>query len=115
MPKKQQVMPIVKSSRSLPKGSGWTGADIERQVDEIFFADSVGEALQTARKERQLTGSQLGKRMGVGRSRVSQLESKDTEYALQTLHRMLDALGYDLVLKLVPREGGKVILVSSRS
>ncbi len=108
---KHKDIPIIKSKRRLPKGDGWTGQDISEAVKEMLVADAVGEALQTARKTRKLTGEELGKRLGVGRSRISQLESKKSEYDLSTLYRVVDALGYDLELNLVPRGKGKVIKV----
>ncbi len=110
--KKLTRIPIVKSSQELPKGSGWTAQDIKESIDEMLFAESVGDALQKARKTRNLTGQTLGKRVGVGRSRISQLEHKTHEYDLGTLYRVLDALDYDLTLTLVPRKGGKTIVVS---
>jgi ribosome-binding protein aMBF1 (putative translation factor) len=104
-------IPIVKSSRKPPKEDGWTAQDIREAVEEMHFAESVGEALQTARQTRQLTGASLGKRLGIGRSRVSQLEHKSYNYDLATLYRVLDALDYDLELALIPRKGGKAIVV----
>jgi predicted XRE-type DNA-binding protein len=106
------IIPIVKSSRKIPKGDGWIAQDIKEAVEEMLFADSVGEALQKARKTRNLTGESLGKRVGVGRSRISQLEHKTHEYDLGTIYRVLDALDYDLTLTLIPRRGGKTIVVS---
>ena len=109
--KKRKDIPIVKSKRSLPKGDGWTGQDISEAVEEMLITEAVGEALQTARKTRKLTGTELGKRLGVGRSRISQLEHKESEYDLSTLYRVFDALGYDLELRIVPRGKGKAIKV----
>jgi ribosome-binding protein aMBF1 (putative translation factor) len=108
---KKTPIPIIKGSKKLPKGAGWTAQDIRDAVEEMLFTESVGEALQTARKTRKLTGESLGKRVGVGRSRISQLEHKTHDYDLSTLYRVLDALDYDLKLSLIPREGGKVIVV----
>jgi predicted XRE-type DNA-binding protein len=109
--RKNLDIPIVKSGKKLPKGEGWTGQDIEEAVEEMLFADSVGEALQAARQARKLTGSSLGERVGVGRARISQLEHKTHDYELSTLYRVLDALDYDLELKFVPRGKGKAITV----
>jgi predicted XRE-type DNA-binding protein len=104
-------IPIVKSKKKLTKAEGWTGRDIEEAVEEMLFTDSIGEALQTARQTRKLTGSSLGERIGVGRARISQLEHKTHRYDLGTLYRVLDALDYDLELKFVPRGKGKAITV----
>jgi DNA-binding XRE family transcriptional regulator len=111
MKQKMIDIPIVKSSKKPPKGAGWTGQDIAEAVEEILFTESVGKALQVARATRKLTGSSLGKRVGVGRSRISQLEHKTHDYDLSTLYRVLDALDYDLELKFVPRGKGKAITV----
>jgi predicted XRE-type DNA-binding protein len=108
---KGKDIPIVKGKRKLPKGDGWTGQDIHEAVEDLLVTEAIGEALQTARKTRQLTGAELGKRLGVGRSRISQLEHKTSEYDLTTLYRVVDALGYDLELTLVPRGKGKAIKV----
>jgi ribosome-binding protein aMBF1 (putative translation factor) len=79
MKRKNADIPIIKSPKKLPKDDGWTGKDIQEAVEDMLFTESVREALQAARQTRQLTGSSLGKRMGVGRSRISQLEHKTHE------------------------------------
>ena len=111
MPRTKKPIAILKAARPIPK-EGWTGADIEQAVEDLYLTESIGEALRAAREGRELSGTKLAQRLGIGRSRVSQLEHKDDDLELRTLYRVLDALGYDLELKLIPREGGKVITVA---
>jgi ribosome-binding protein aMBF1 (putative translation factor) len=111
MPKTKETIPILRAAKPLPK-EGWSGAEIEQAVEELYLTESIGEALRAAREAQKLSGTKLAQRLGIGRSRISQLERKDHDLALHTLYRVLDALGYDLELTFIPREGGKVITVA---
>ncbi len=48
-------------------------------------------------------------KLEVNHPRIVQLEKAQTAIELQTLTRHADALGYDIRLEFIPREGGEVL------
>ncbi len=66
--------------------------EFEREVEEARQAWLMGKAIKEARKKRNLTQEQLGKMIGVGKSRVSLMESGHN-LTLASLLRIFKALG----------------------
>lgn len=56
------------------------------------------------RQEFELSQSQLGKKLGVSRQAIAQLENPDTNWRLSTLLRVADAMGLELNVSLVQPE-----------
>lgn len=73
-------------------------------------ASGAGGMLKLALKERKKTQQQVGNELGVGQARVSQLAGKGDDVQLSTLKRVAEALGYDLEVRLVDKQGGKTIV-----
>ncbi len=97
------------------EGSGYSAPELKHMFEEALLEQRMGQALQTARKGRGLSGSELARRLGVTPMRVHQLERVQGNVELQTLARVADALNYDLTLILTPREGGASIQVKAHS
>jgi predicted XRE-type DNA-binding protein len=76
----------------------------------ILEAHGAGGMLRLALKERKKTQRQVSEELGVGQARVSQLVGKGDDVELSTLKRVAEALGYDLEVRLVDKEGGKTIV-----
>lgn len=64
----------------------------EAEVSEEIRAYHVGEAIKAARKEKNLTQSQLAELMGVGKAQVSRIE-RGQNPTLNTVIRAFGALG----------------------
>jgi transcriptional regulator with XRE-family HTH domain len=63
--------------------------------------ESIGETLRAARDSRDLSQSEVARRMGVSRSRISQIEGAEgTSLSLDVLHRYSKALDCHLDIKL---------------
>lgn len=62
--------------------------------------------IRTARKALGMSGPQLGRRLGLKKAQVSQMERMETEdrISLKQLRRVAEALECDLVYALVPRQ-----------
>ena len=73
---------------------------------EALTAKRTGDLLQTARKSRHLTQKQLAVKLGRTQSRVATLERPGNEIALSSVVRFAHALGYNVTMKLEPKEGG---------
>jgi DNA-binding XRE family transcriptional regulator len=92
----------------------WSGQDIREVLLESLVTETLGDMLQQARQERNITGETLGKRMGVSKSRIAQLEAlKSDKVELQTLTQYARALGYQVNISFIPEESkGKVLSAS---
>ncbi len=88
----------------------WTSQDIREVLLEALVSETLGDMLQQARQARKVTGEHLGKRMGVSKARVAQLEGLESDKVeLQTLTQYAHALGYQINISFVPQEkDGKV-------
>jgi DNA-binding XRE family transcriptional regulator len=98
------------SSKSEMSERSWTSQDIRERVLESLVTETLGDMLQQARQARKFTGENLGKRMGVSKARVAQLEGLENDKVeLQTLTHYARALGYQINISFIPEEkGGKV-------
>jgi ribosome-binding protein aMBF1 (putative translation factor) len=79
------------------------------RVNEELLLHSVGELLRLARERKGMTLRDLAQKLEVKHPRIVQLEKAQTAIELQTLTRHADALGYDIRLEFIPREGGEVL------
>jgi ribosome-binding protein aMBF1 (putative translation factor) len=93
----------------VPEEGGYTPTEIKALFEEALLERRVGEALQEARKSRNVSGAELARRIGVSAMRISQLERVSGNVEVQTLARVAEALGFQLTLTLTPKEGGKPI------
>lgn len=59
----------------------------------------LGQVLKACRKKRQLTQGAVGARVGVRQSQISSIETHGAEITVDTLYRLISALGLELVLR----------------
>lgn len=73
--------------------------------------------IAVVRKALGMSGSQLGRRVGVKRSRVSQAEhaERDGAVTLRTMHGMATAMGCRFVYAIVPEQGGIEDLIAGQA
>ncbi len=101
--------PKVKSAK--PK-EGITLNDLETLVQGAVIAHSVGDLLAKARRSKGLTLSHVGKRLGLSKGRIGQLEQPEANLEIQTLVRQADVLGFNVVVTLKPKGKGKDVFSS---
>lgn len=66
---------------------------VERDAfDSELKAELIGYAIKQARKERNLTQTQLGDLVGVQKSQISKLENSLTDVRLETILKVFKAL-----------------------
>jgi DNA-binding Xre family transcriptional regulator len=111
-----EVLALPKNTLAAPAHTSdmperaWTSQDIREVLLESLVTETLGDMLQQARHARKVTGEHLGKRMGVSKARIAQLEGLDgVRVELQTLTQYARALGYQVNISFVPEEKeGKV-------
>jgi HTH-type transcriptional regulator/antitoxin HipB len=69
--------------------------------------DQLGQVLKSCRQQRELTQSAVGSKVGIPQSRISQIELHGAPATVETLFKVLSALGLVLVLrdKTIPASG----------
>jgi transcriptional regulator with XRE-family HTH domain len=77
--------------------------------NEELLLRNVGELLRMAREQRGMTLRDLAEKLEVKHPRIVQLEKAQTAIELQTLTRHAEALGYDIRLEFIPRDGGEIL------
>ncbi|MDD5335470.1 MAG: helix-turn-helix transcriptional regulator [Rhodoferax sp.] len=65
----------------------------------LSFPGQLSQHLRSLRKARGLSQTQLAERLGVTQSRIASLEKNASSVSLDHLHKVLGALGVDLVLR----------------
>lgn len=87
-----------------------TPAELGSFVRSALVAKTVGGLIAQARQRRKESLRGLAKRVGASHPRVLELERVGSRVEVQTLARYAAALGYDLRLTFVPRDGGEEIV-----
>jgi ribosome-binding protein aMBF1 (putative translation factor) len=115
LPSRANLQKTITKLKAMPAGSIIQGAsenatefsvsDLQNGLSDALLAESIGEMLRQARVKSGLTGTELATRLGLSKVRVSQLERVGLDIEVSTLVRVADALGYELRLELVQRQG----------
>ncbi|WP_341227384.1 helix-turn-helix transcriptional regulator [uncultured Arcticibacterium sp.] len=71
---------------------GERGSEKREQYEYELRMDLIGEAIKTARKERNLTQEQLGKLVGVQKAQISKIENHLTDARFDTILKVFKAL-----------------------
>ena len=99
---------ILAASKDFPD-KHWSGQDIRKVLLQALVTETLGDMMQQARQARKVTGETLGKRIGVSKARIAQLEGLEGgQVELQTLAQYAHALGYKVNINFVPENEGQV-------
>lgn len=71
---------------------GKLGTEKRERYENELRLDLIGEAIKTARKERNLTQEQLGKLVGVQKAQISKIENNLTDARFETILKVFKAL-----------------------
>lgn len=71
---------------------GKPGTEKREKYEHELKLDLIGEAIKTARKERNLTQEQLGKLVGVQKAQISKIENNLTDARFETILKVFKAL-----------------------
>ncbi|NJL56536.1 helix-turn-helix transcriptional regulator [bacterium] len=72
---------------------GERGTAEREQYEFELRLELVGDMIQQARKERNLTQEELGKLIGVKKAQISRLENNTGNITLETVLKVFNALG----------------------
>lgn len=72
---------------------GEKGTPERDQYEFELKLELIGDMIQKARKERNLTQEQLGQLIGVKKAQISRLENKTGNVTIETVLKVFNALG----------------------
>lgn len=72
---------------------GKRGTSERKQYEFELKLELIGDMIQTARKQRNLTQEELGKLIGVKKAQISRLENNTGNITLETVLKVFNALG----------------------
>ena len=76
------------------------GTPKREQYELELKMELIGELIKKARKERNLTQSQLGELIGVQKSQISKLENNTKNISIGTLVKVFEALKANVKLRI---------------
>ncbi len=85
-------MRIYTLDEAKDKHLGKIGTDKRDKYEYELRLDLLGDMIKHARKERQLTQSQLGELIGVQKSQISRIERNAKNVTIETILRVFKAL-----------------------
>jgi predicted XRE-type DNA-binding protein len=82
----------------IDKHVGEKGTEKRDQFEYELKLDIIGQIIREARLQKNLTQAQLGELVGVKKSQISKLENNTKHFRIDTVFKVLDALGAKLKL-----------------
>jgi ribosome-binding protein aMBF1 (putative translation factor) len=101
--------------RTLRKGANTVS--LSQKELETFFEVEVQNAAELIRKAKEkgrVSQRDLASRVGVANPRVAQIQKAGNAIEIPTLAKYAEALGYDLEIAFVPRQGGERLVTKAR-
>lgn len=87
----------------------WTPAELRETVQTEITLREAGRLIEKAREQRGISTRELAARVGVSQPRVVQIQASGETLGIQTLVKFATALGFRVVIELIPEEGGEPI------
>ena len=78
--------------------------EVQAGYKKARLAFELGEQVRKLREERGLSQQELARLVGTSQPAIARLEAGGVDPRLETLRRLSDTLGADLVLRLQPRD-----------
>lgn len=94
----ESKMKLTSLDELIDEHIGTEGTDARDQFEYELKLDVIGQIIREARKEKNLTQAQLGELVGVKKSQISKLENNTKNFRIDTIFKVLDALGAKLKL-----------------
>ena len=63
------------------------------------ITEQVGKMIREARKAKGLTQQELGDTLGVNKATINKYEGGKQNLTIETLHRLMEAMGEELIIK----------------
>jgi ribosome-binding protein aMBF1 (putative translation factor) len=87
----------------------------QKELEALFEVQvqNAAELIRTAKEKRKVSQRDLASRVGVANPRVAQIQKAGNAIEIPTLAKYAEALGYDLEIAFVPRQGGERLVTKA--
>jgi ribosome-binding protein aMBF1 (putative translation factor) len=87
----------------------------QKDLEALFEVEvqSAAELIRTAKEKGRISQRDLASRVGVTNPRVAQIQKAGNAIEIPTLAKYAEALGYDLEVAFVPRQGGERLVTKA--
>ncbi len=91
------------------------GAMSQKDLEALFEVEvqNAAELIRKAKEKRRVSQRDLASRLGVANPRVAQIQKAGNAIEIPTLAKYAEALGYDLEIAFVPRQGGERLVTKA--
>ncbi|NNF21294.1 MAG: helix-turn-helix transcriptional regulator [Saprospiraceae bacterium] len=89
---------------------GKKGSNNREKFEYELRMDLLGNIIKDTRKRKKLTQSQLGKLIGVQKAQISKLENNTKNFRIDTIIKVLDALGAKVKLSVEFENNEKLLM-----
>ena len=101
---------LVSLDQLIDKHIGESGSEAREKFEYELKLDIIGQIIRDGRKRQNLTQEQLGEMVGVKKAQISKLENNTKNFRIDTIFKVLDALGAKLTLTVELDNQKKLIL-----
>jgi ribosome-binding protein aMBF1 (putative translation factor) len=87
----------------------------QKDLEALFEVQvqNAAELIRKAKEKRRVSQRDLANRVGVANPRVAQIQKAGNAIEIPTLAKYAEALGYDLEIAFVPRQGGERLVTKT--
>jgi ribosome-binding protein aMBF1 (putative translation factor) len=88
----------------------------QKELEALFEIEvqNAAELIRKAKEKRRISQRDLASRVGVANPRVAQIQKAGNAIEIPTLAKYAEALGYDLEIVFVPRQGGERLVAKAQ-
>ena len=86
---------------AIERDIGKRGSSKREEFEAELRIELIGAAIKRIRNEKNLTQSDLGKKIGVSKYQISRIEADTTRVNIQTIIKVLKALGKELSFNII--------------
>ena len=104
-----QSMKLTSLDELVDKHIGEKGTEARSRFEYELRIDIIGHIIREARQKKNLTQEQLGELVGVQKSQISKIENNTKHFRIDTILKVLDALGAKLKLTVELNDQEKLI------
>jgi len=95
------VMKPISLQEAIDRDIGKRGTPEREEFEAEIKLEMLGEEIKKIRNEKQLTQSDLGKKIGVTKYQISRIEADTTRANIQTIIKVFNALGKELSFNVI--------------
>ena len=96
-----RAMKSISLQEAIERDIGKRGTPAREEFEAVLKLEVLGAEIKRIRTEKNMTQSDLGEKIGVTKYQISRLEADTTRANIQTIIRVLNALGKEISFNII--------------